>query len=599
MATIEQHNQERLRKPMVVEIDMSIPSDATIQRYTVQSGYKLYDSTLNNTTYPLRVLADLQDPGFKLDGTAQLYDSTVTATAANGKIGLRGNVGEPLVVYVRTPSTLTFLKSLTVRSEGAERITRGVNDIAQPVTRAVVFQAPGYEATLTFYPRNELTRVVVDSIVPGAFFEIRKDNLVSAQLELRTCLDDLDPKWEESTLDVSWLNSADIAQLLLNTPYDTPITYRAGYQDTGASADMTQTRYFYVTEAVTQQDDIVSLKAKDASHRLEGVTFLEGDLTTYPSNSHGSLYSALTIDHVINTLADAITAAGAGGVSGLVVKAIDPAKRYYRTKDLHVRTQMSLKDFLAQGMACAEFSSSSTRELTGLYYVDAGIPTLSIRDDARSTWNVEQSALSRFAITTTPLVGKIINENKEHLFQSKMIYQAQASTVDESEIEGGVIYEVETGTVNQNVDSSVRTSSGSYVSSEKISFTPTKSVFKSAAAGTVRTTFWPVKETGGSDSIFLRDEGIELNIEPFIWGDARFWDPNGGFDYIDLFYVANRGNGPNKIIQFSWKGDPRWQPRDILNIAMDDGTTMSCWIESISLKHEGGGTIADVTVRTY
>lgn len=48
---------------------------------------------------------------------------------------------------------------------------------------------------------------------------------------------------------------------------------------------------------------------------------------------------------------------------------------------------------------------------------------------------------------------------------------------------------------------------------------------------------------------------------------------------------------------FVWKGDPRMQPRDVITFTYRDGTTELRTIETISLKHEGGGTVATITYR--
>ena len=48
---------------------------------------------------------------------------------------------------------------------------------------------------------------------------------------------------------------------------------------------------------------------------------------------------------------------------------------------------------------------------------------------------------------------------------------------------------------------------------------------------------------------------------------------------------------------FTWKGDPRMQPRDVFTFHFKDGSTELRTIESINLKHEGGGTIAEITYR--
>ncbi len=53
----------------------------------------------------------------------------------------------------------------------------------------------------------------------------------------------------------------------------------------------------------------------------------------------------------------------------------------------------------------------------------------------------------------------------------------------------------------------------------------------------------------------------------------------------------------NEIGSFTWKGDPRMQPRDVFTFHRLNGKVYDCTIESIELKHEGGGTIANITYR--
>lgn len=53
----------------------------------------------------------------------------------------------------------------------------------------------------------------------------------------------------------------------------------------------------------------------------------------------------------------------------------------------------------------------------------------------------------------------------------------------------------------------------------------------------------------------------------------------------------------NKTGSFTWKGDPRMQPRDVFTFVYRDGTEELRTIETISLKHEGGGTVAEITYR--
>lgn len=65
--------------------------------------------------------------------------------------------------------------------------------------------------------------------------------------------------------------------------------------------------------------------------------------------------------------------------------------------------------------------------------------------------------------------------------------------------------------------------------------------------------------------------------------------PDAGFNSL-----MNRSNETGS---FTWKGDPRMQPRDVFTFVYRDGTTELRTIETINLKHEGGGTVATITYR--
>lgn len=56
-------------------------------------------------------------------------------------------------------------------------------------------------------------------------------------------------------------------------------------------------------------------------------------------------------------------------------------------------------------------------------------------------------------------------------------------------------------------------------------------------------------------------------------------------------------NRSNITMQFTWRGDPRLQPRDVFTLNKLDGTTVNCTVENISTKHENGGTTQTITYR--
>jgi len=56
-------------------------------------------------------------------------------------------------------------------------------------------------------------------------------------------------------------------------------------------------------------------------------------------------------------------------------------------------------------------------------------------------------------------------------------------------------------------------------------------------------------------------------------------------------------NRSNITGSFTWKGDPRMQPRDVFTFHRLDGTDEVCTLENITITHEKGGTSAEITYR--
>lgn len=91
------------------------------------------------------------------------------------------------------------------------------------------------------------------------------------------------------------------------------------------------------------------------------------------------------------------------------------------------------------------------------------------------------------------------------------------------------------------------------------------------------------------------NDGIDITIEEPPWfgstesityGEAY---PSGAYNSI-----LSRSNITGS---FTWKGDPRMQPRDVATFHRLDGTTETITIENITLSHEEGGLSAEITYR--
>ena len=120
--TIDRENAKQIRQPMDVLITTQVPDDdITLSFSGYTSTSKVSDGRLTQPTWPMRRLADLQGDGFALSGSYALYES-MTPSATNGKIGVRGHVGQAVNLTVTGSRTIT---GLTLLVTGAESATYG------------------------------------------------------------------------------------------------------------------------------------------------------------------------------------------------------------------------------------------------------------------------------------------------------------------------------------------------------------------------------------------------------------------------------------------------------------------------------------------
>ena len=102
--------------------------------------------------------------------------------------------------------------------------------------------------------------------------------------------------------------------------------------------------------------------------------------------------------------------------------------------------------------------------------------------------------------------------------------------------------------------------------------------------------------------------GTEETIEPLFHGHVWMTNECGDDDDPPTEPTTIVEAFPQKAIEslmarsnvtgsFTWKGDPRMQPRDVFTFHRLDGTTEECTLENITITHSGGGTSAEITYR--
>lgn len=568
-------------RPMDVYIHMLAGSTATISSYSV-STYKSYDSTLGNTSWSMRAITDLAGDGFPLDGSCQWYDSTVTPSATNGKLGARSTVGSNMDITISSGSTLT---SITVASEGVSTITVGGNTYT--ATGLDVIPINANSATLTFTADDPNGRAYVNYIIPGAEFSITNDNLISCTLALRGNLSAKDHAWEQSEIEIQmyYPNNIGVAFAYINDNF--PITYQAGYD-----SDLSDERKFYLSEAITQENNVITIKGVDASYLLDNRTIKEQTYASRPGNAHQTLYNKFISEIQSCGITLKRKQSWNGTASGTTQRAILP--------------EMTSRDFVSNVMNLTlNHARGGTKY--AIQFVDAGIPTVEHGAGTTygQTWNINKSDCGEWTENYEQNIASIVDTNTERKFAETFSYPTSynfmtVATIDKPAV--NVIYTIDFNTycVQGIIDKEINCD----INSETvISWSPRRTVFKMSSI-TRHSTQWsityavqPFIITGGVTKYSNPNglAGVNYEREPFVYGNITD-GTDAVFNYQSLF---NRSIRTGK---FTWKGDPRMQPLDYINITNDTGDgrgNITARVTNIELTHEAGGTVANIEWREW
>lgn len=677
--TIDIENAKQIRQPMDVLITMQVPDDDISLTF---SGYsstaKVADGALAQKSWPMRTLADLQGDGFSLGGSAVLYDPNTSASATNGKLGVRGNVGQPVSLTVTGDQMIT---GLTLLVTGAESVTYNGGTHAVNAGR-VSFLVGATSASLTLTPSAADTRIQVSFVETGSEIRITNDNLISCIVSLRSDLSVVDPTLPESELSIEAYNDVDISDAVANIPEDTPIYYRAGYDN-----DMSPARRFYVSGQITWADNVLSIHAVDAVHLLdiEVPPMYIGD--DYGDTMETYIVSIWTMLWKLGMIPDDYPD----------VPMLNRSKA--NKEAVLVPKDVTMRSILAELSNVVRLRNIPLRYLRDDYrgdnlvftYVDAGIPTLHTQDGDIEDWTINEDDCSD------------IKKNVERPI-SQIKYKRNPVTVYNGEtglarpyydgVPVGTAQILKGGGVFVSLDDYVfccligdeaqklKVSSGfKYVEAVPMISVPEQDGFSnyiawptflsnpefrtdnnvalltgdttngflgnyrgSALAGIYSQVVpWNVRyQTPSSDhpwtsltalwnylvsrNLVEADAtycempiiGYKLNIEEaevsvsssitngysvstsgVLQGRAFFWRSDGtaGEEAFPTYGLKEMLKRSNITGSFTWKGDPRMQPRDIIHFHRLDGTTEDVTIETITLKHEGGGTTAEIGYR--
>ena len=669
MSQIDIQNAKQIRDPMTVLISMEVPEDVAVT-YSGFENVKIEDAQLGQRAWPMRQLADLQGEGFALDGSRSLYDPSVTASAANGKIGVRGDVGEDVTFTVSGDSDIN---GLSLAATGTDRVLFN-GQTATFSDGQVIIPVGSDSITLTFPAEETDRRVEVSFTLPGTSLKVTNDSIISCIVSLRSDLSIEDPTLPESELNVEIYNEVDISEAVASIPDDSPLTYSAGYP-----GDMSPDRKFYVAGQITWADNVLSIHAVDAVH------FLDREVEGRISNNWGStLEPSLSV--FLGMVAYGIEEAGVSFTS--VTRGYYYARVQAPPYAEQVTTEKgSLRDLIAFSMNVLRVKDIPNEAVSNVYiepgthnflftYVDAGRPTLRT-DIFNNTWEINEADCGNVQKKAEPSIS-VLNVN--HKTERHQIYSypwtAKAGSVSlykggsafvniEQPIVSAMAFGLEQGRRNRpllpanesgDADSTpkkdsirLQRASGTWVTHDAglqfLSEDTPQNVIDSNDNAVIYTQIvpWDVKYSrevawpGGINSTdkmwsYLKTNGyidndsesfdldvfgniLELGDTPLTFSSNR---PGRVLEMEELIHgiitiarsdhVAIGDLYPqmayesllqrsNMTGSFIWKGDPRMQPRDVVEFHRLDGTVEEITLENITLHHEGGGTYAEITYR--
>lgn len=495
--------------------------------------------------------------------------------------------------------------------------------------------------------------VFIEISPPGADpITITNDNLIRADVNLRSDLSILEPTLPESELNVEAYFDTDISATLAEIPDETPVTYRAGYD-----SDLSTVRQFYLAEQITWHDNIMNIHAVDAVHKLEEDTKADM-LISYAGLGSSSMAGVYAVPRTILYLAGISYTEPDGAMTEDVRKSADFAGGA-KDVDAGAIKKQPARDVLAkinnyfhQTLPSASFYTPSADFWPA--YVDAGIPTLSWKKPT-AKWSINEEDCGDIQQDVERDISQIILNRNALNYSGGSLGKTAEPLASCQWLHGVGIFLSYPGEVLNRVAlyPDFENRSGTRIGTVYDGYTYQWTRYMNAPVGsgstTMRVTYLPTDIPKG----FLNFSGYELYTQFVPWDtdQASKWNTVHGSSNTDdqsidmrgyhfaetkietAYGAAGRaetieedvilgrlitigsssGNSPYELFpqgamnsllnrsnvtgSFTWKGDPRMQPRDVVTFHRLDGTTEDITLENITITHERGGTTAEITYR--
>lgn len=587
MSAIDTQNTKQIRDPMIISCGIAAESSINITCSDF-SGFYLMDpnpsAALKSDEWPVRGIADLQGDGFPLDGSRSFYKD-MTASEDNGKIGAKTHIGDSGGFTVTSTSTIP---ALTIYTEGAGTLT--ANGVEYELRGVNVIPVNSTSITLEFASSDPTRRVEVLSVIPGINLAWDNDSLVSVQLNLRSDLSIEQNQWMVSEIEIRAYYPDDISEAVSGISDEVPIWYTAGYP-----GNMSTERRFYLSEPVTMDRNIITIKGRDASHKLVEHGNAAHILNTTTGSGRRDLYAKMA--YFIEN-------------AGIKLRAREaaPAATSGTTQRTLIFKSNTYDSIVANIINLAHM---------GTYwptFVDAGIPRI-YHTKPTKKWDIYEEDCGNVVRTAARNISKIKSDD-DYGLHSKVIRSNDLQEIVRRRVVAGSRYTQNAGGYfwALNVSNAIDV----FRTAESIRWTADRSTMEVGSIGYEIDDKGEIKQVSKKEYLYecivkgkaanievdaervVADPpraGITMEASPISYGQV-YGEPASGQTAVFIYpNYRNLFRRSNITGSFLWKGDPRMQPRDVFGLHRLDGSEELCTIESITLKHEGGGTTAEIAYR--
>ena len=396
------------------------------------------------------------------------------------------------------------------------------------------------------------------------------ENLLSVTADLHSVGTKLGGELEVSSIEIQAYETTDYTDVIGRIQRGAPIYYTAGYD-----GNQSIPRKFYLSDPISWDNNVLNIKGQDASYLLDGV-----EVPAFANFYAGETSTRYTIQPRVESALATIDYDTVGSFPDIRIKPD-------ANNDLTVRyDRKPARAVISEHVDL--FRSSDHLRIT---YVDAGRPVLYYGNNG-TRWTIYADEISEF----NAIAEMRKNELKITLPDYYAFYNTSIEQVDAT-IGKNYFVDLDPPAPTSNVWVTPTPTSSEQINCER---------FKFKAAATRQYTVY------GYQAL----ENIEPGNDPYVAsisgsGDVftfQFVYPN--YVTTDNYQltkmaVADLLSRSNVKYEFTYRGNPEIQPRDILNVEIatwEGGSMSKRWetmtVDTVTLEHgDGGGFTSKIKAR--